>query len=393
MSDITFHEEKKKRRRKRRINEITPENDIRFRGPLSYRHLRILGWLAIAVLVACFFINLAVRYNPALQGHYGRTLMVLDTISSLAVPLFLLANFAVILNAQGGYKRLIIQYGAIVAVIFVAFLLIYFRYYMGLMEVWVGDEAEIQAVSAEMTKSNVLACNLFLDLLLCTLLMYFLNGRPKRFFAGKKMIIFRLFALLPIIYEAVCIAVKLMSAQGKLEIPVWCYPLLTTKPPVTFLVFVVLALFLKLRERKFLRYGGTYEEYQAFLKTNVNSLQFSGFTAIVMVIAAILDFVILIVLLIGLNYDVIISEAANTNAVLEASLLAINGKTGFGDAVGLIMLAPILPFFSYTKTHKNGLVDLAIPALGVVLTVLVGLECSYQVARMGPEILMSLPVF
>ena len=40
--------EPKKRRKRRKIWEVTPENDMKYRGPLSYRTLSILGWLCIA---------------------------------------------------------------------------------------------------------------------------------------------------------------------------------------------------------------------------------------------------------------------------------------------------------------------------------------------------------
>ena len=42
-------------------------------------------------------------------------------------------------------------------------------------------------------------------------------------------------------------------------------------------LFVVLAVFIKTRELRFRRRGGTHEEYQQFLLTNRNSLHFSAF--------------------------------------------------------------------------------------------------------------------
>ena len=33
----------------KRMDEVTIENDIRYRGPLSYRHLRILAWVLLVV--------------------------------------------------------------------------------------------------------------------------------------------------------------------------------------------------------------------------------------------------------------------------------------------------------------------------------------------------------
>ena len=38
-----------KKKRRLRIHEVTHENDIRYRGPLSYQHFQILGWLCIVL--------------------------------------------------------------------------------------------------------------------------------------------------------------------------------------------------------------------------------------------------------------------------------------------------------------------------------------------------------
>ena len=48
-------------------------------------------------------------------------------------------------------------------------------------------------------------------------------------------------------------------------------------------MFLILALHIKTRERRFCRHGRTHEEYLQFLKTNRNSLHFSIFLAVVMV--------------------------------------------------------------------------------------------------------------
>lgn len=58
---------------------------------------------------------------------------VLSNISSLSVTLLLLANFAVILNAQEGYKKLILLYGGIVAAFLVGIGIFYGFYGLGLV--------------------------------------------------------------------------------------------------------------------------------------------------------------------------------------------------------------------------------------------------------------------
>ena len=38
-----------KRRKRIKLHEVSLEEDIKYRGPLSYRHFRIFGWLCIAL--------------------------------------------------------------------------------------------------------------------------------------------------------------------------------------------------------------------------------------------------------------------------------------------------------------------------------------------------------
>ena len=80
---------------------------------------------------------------------------------------------------------------------------------------------------------------------------------------GSRIKVFRLFAILPLTYEIVCIVLKTLAANRTVELSPYLYPFLTTKPPVAFLLFIVLALFLKIRERRYLRSGKTREEYAA----------------------------------------------------------------------------------------------------------------------------------
>ena len=51
--EIVTEEQKPKKKKairgRKHIHEITAENDIRFRAPLSYRHLRMIGWLFLAI--------------------------------------------------------------------------------------------------------------------------------------------------------------------------------------------------------------------------------------------------------------------------------------------------------------------------------------------------------
>lgn len=57
---------------------------------------------------------------------------------------------------------------------------------------------------------------------------------------------------------------------------------------------------------------------------------------------------------------------------------------GFGNAVQLILVAPIVLLFSYTRTHKNKLIDIFIPIVGIVCILLLYLQGGYQIIHIMP---------
>jgi len=187
-----------------------------------------------------------------------------------------------------------------------------------------------------------------------------------------------------VVYEIESITLKILAVEGKVALPLIVFPLLTVKPPMTFLVFVVLAFFIKNRERIFRKSGKTHEDYQAFLKTNRNSLQFSRFTAIILAAAGILDIVAFFVV------SAILSQHTPEGAELaEDFYLSHLNALGLGDSVLLLLLSPLMLLFSYTRTHRNKMPDTLIPFAGVVLIALVYIEGGYQFLLMVPDLLAS----
>ena len=73
-------------------------------------------------------------------------------------------------------------------------------------------------------------------------------------------------------------------------------------------------------------------------------------------------------------------------AILPAAKKQIVDLTamGFGNAIQLLLMPPFVLLFSYTRTHKNKLIDIFIPIVGIVLILLVYLQGGYQVIRIMP---------
>jgi len=362
------------------IHLVNEENDIKFRGPLSYRHLRILGWLFLAI--SSIAVVLGIAGSIGISNPNQTLIDVLKTAKDLMMPLFLFAAFAQVLVAKDGYRRLLIVYIGGAVGMFLAFVLLYEHFFVGIMSAASDHQSahEIgQTLISFLNTSGGLSFNIFVDLALCTLVTFFINYRPTKFFQGNKICIFRAFVALPILYELASILIKVLVASQTIVISPFIIPLLTTKPPMAFFIFLAAALFVKNRERFYIKKGKTHEDYKAFLDTNVNSLHFSLFLVTAVIIAVILDIVAFV--------GILVAEMSryNVNDPAFGEYLAYWAQVvyswGFGQCLIMILLIPILILFDYKKTYKNKMVDTVIPLAGILLMVLIYVEGLFEVAK------------
>ena len=283
----------KAKRRRVKLYERGTHDDIKYRGPLSYRAFQIIGWICLVITQAVVVITMASKANPDTANHYATMAEGLSYIAAMSLPFLLLASFATMLNHNTSYHMQLLKNLGLMLALAVLFYVGIYHYVAGSLSVMDPEPGHAERFIENMVYSRggtgFIAFNVFVDLFLCTLFLFFLCYRPKKLFQGKSVILLRLCAALPVAYELACIGWKWYSAKGIAHIPVQLFPFLTVKPPMTFLVFIVLAIYIKLRERHFLKHGKTYEEYQAFLMTNRNSLHFAVFTAVLLLVAGLLD--------------------------------------------------------------------------------------------------------
>lgn len=383
---------KVKKRRRKRIYEYTLENDIKFRGPLSYRYLRALAWFFLILAQVGVLLAIAGKLDHGFGAKVGKISAVLKLLSEIMMPLFLIATFGTILNGSKSFKSMLMVYGGAAAVFYLLFILFHERYLPNIVG-WVMEVDRATAVVfidgllGLIVENGYLAFNIFIDLFMCTLLTFFMVYKPKKIFTGKKEILFRLFVFLPIGYEVASFVIKLLGALGKITVSPYFYALLTTKPPMTFLVFVAIALFIKARERIYIKHGKTHEEYQTFLKTNANSWQFSKYTSIMMIVAALIDLLVFLIMSLAFAAEGLDLETVTTEAFGEAfhaATVAVE-KTGVGGSSPLLFAAPFVLLFSYTRTHKISLIDTFMPILAIIALIFVYLEASVIATKMiGP---------
>ena len=369
-------------RKHRKLHEVVIHEDIRYRGPLSYVGFQILGWLCIVLSVAALILKLGGNLDEGLAKDTEGLLKILEYVAALSLPFLLIANFSKILNNAEGYRKQLIRNGAAAVAIFAVSSGFFSRYVVGAAGKLVTDPEDVLPVITDIfrahNKTGFVAFNLFIDLFLCTLFMYFLNTRPKRVLTGKKVLLLRVLALLPLAWEAASWYLKWKSARGSIMLPFWSFPLLTVKPPVTFAVFVLLALHMKTRELRFCRHGRTHEEYLAFLQTNRNSLHFSIYLSVLLLIASVLDIIIMMVLMgrSAGSLEALDAAAGSMEGLMEISRPAI--AVGFGEAIPLFIVIPVVLLYSYTKVPKNKMISTLIPAVGILLIILLFLEAYYH---------------
>ena len=389
------------RKNKISIYDRNASNDIRYRGPLSYRHLQIMGWLGISFLVLHSLIELGIMIDPNQPKWVLSLNSVASVVSEFALPLFLFANFAILLDRKKTFKAQLLKFGGLSLLVVFLFLLVTEHYILELGTAIAGDKAGVQTqidgYFLNRIRTGSLSFNFFVDMFLCTLLLFFLEYTPRKVFTGKKRYLFRMFALIPVVYEAGSLVIRILAYYGMISPPLIVYPLLTTKPPMSFVLFVILVLFIKIREFRFRKRGKTKQEYMEFTKTRLNSLQFSVFSSIMILVTGVID----LILLIGFSaFDIVVKNMdhpeqvknASEQALEEMSMVSARGVAGWGIGLHstMIFIIPIILLFSYTRNHKNPKADLAIPIAGILLAVFVGIEGLHQGILMNIPIIMNM---
>ena len=364
---------------------------MKFRGPLNYQHFQILGWTCIVAAVAAAIISLGGKMmGDRVLNRFGTLGIVLSFISQFSLPLLLIASFARILNSNdAGRKMLLINGGAAVGIIALT-LLLGSRYFIGILQQIIAPPEKVvsmlNGVIAGVVPGGFLAFNMFVDLFLCTLMMFLLNVQPKRWFTGKKVLILRFAVIIPIAYEAFCFWLKIQAMRGKVMLPMWSYPLLTMKPPIMILLFIVMAFVVKIREYRYCKHGNTHEDYQAFMQTNRNSFHLSVRLSILMVVFAVLDLALLVLLTyLNANSAGALSAAGELTEEASGTFVSLSLAVGIGKSWPIGLLAPFMLLFSYNREPKNKMISMVLPVVAIVLCVFIILEAT----RMGVGMFMN----
>ena len=358
-----------------KLSERTLENDIKFKGVLSYRHLRILGWVFLAFAQIAVVLTFNAKINPYAAAQSEAWANFFKLFTNLPLPLFMIANIASIMQKKDDYKRLLLFYGGMAFGMYLLENFLVFHYGFRAMNslsptTW-GETASLFGILLPLMGQSSYAMNIFIDLFLCSLMFFFVNYTPKKYFQGKKIIIFRLFTLIPFIYEIASVIIKYNVTFVNITIPSYVFFLLTSKPPFLLIAFLIIIVILKGYEHLSIKSGKKNKKF--FIehqKTNAHTLGVSIVMSVVFLIVAIIDFFVtaLVIYLTAAHYQVEPSQ-----------LIDVIMGIGLGGSLLMIPIIPVILLFSYKKTHTNSQMDMIVPLVGVGSIVLVYVEGMFEV--------------
>jgi len=363
-----------------RLKDRTLENDIKYRAPLSYRYLRIIAWICLIIAQIGMVAKLNIRIVPGSEAQIGWVKDMGEIFATFPLPLFLLANFAVMYQKRDSWKKLIMFYGGVALGLYIVGNLVIIHYGYGFVNAFAPikfmDMAKAFGIILFDLGKTGLVFNIFIDLFLCALVFYFLNYNPKKF-EGKKIYIFRSFVLIPILYEVASILIKYFVSFGQMDLPFFAFFLLTSKPPLMFAAIIALFVILKIEElRKKKKYHNN-DFVKEHRKTNAHSLRFSIIIAITFFISGIIDLIIYSSTSLALTSK-FFADVEDIDVASHLALYVIS-HLGLGDASTLLLVAPLTLLFSYTKVHKNKKIDPLIPVVGIALILFVYVEGIFQI--------------
>ena len=206
-SELSKKELKKRKKLIKQKKKFFFKEDIKYRGPLSYRYLRIFAWIAVAVTQVIILNNVSILPEKIINENVE--IYVLGFIASLSVPLFIIATISTIINRSKSIKSILIFYGAAYLALAISIVFLYYRYVNNLLiKIGISPE-DVKSLSDKL--GNKLEVNVFADLLAMAIFYFFTMYAPKKHLLGKKRFTYRILAIVPIIFGIVSYVVSEVS--------------------------------------------------------------------------------------------------------------------------------------------------------------------------------------
>ena len=362
-----MEEQIKEVEKKRLFHRYFEQPDIKYRGPLSYRHIRIIAWVFLAIQA---FLTVSIIGRSVSTIHLMPVWLenILAFFGDLSTPLFLMASFAIILMNRKSFRNLLVTY----LIAFISFsslaVFAYLHYIHSLMSVLGLTDVQISDFATSIFGSKI-QLNVFVDLSAFASIHFFISYTPTKHFQGKKIYIFRLLSLIPALYIIAGYVLRVLNGYDVINMPFYLLALLPTKSPLVHILFTICTLWLRHREKMFKHIGATDEQYQEFLKTNRNSLSFSVHVCILIVVFALID-----IIFVGI-FATLLEQKYGSGPLVDQKL----NLFCCGQCLSLLLAIPIIMLFSYNKKHKDNTLDIIIPIAGIALVAFAYIEGAFQI--------------
>lgn len=370
--DKTERKEQRRMKKEQKNNLVAfnAENDIKYRAPFGINHVRTMAWICIVIMQITVLAG-TIKSISKIELISDGGIQAIQMLASMSVPLFLLASFSYILQNKEKCGRIILFYLAMSAIIPILFSIIFFHFGAGIVESFFmnANESVQETVNrfAADAFGEALNCNIFIDMLLFSSLTFFLTAKPKsEFFSGKKIYIFRAFALIPVLYEIAAFVYRLLWLSGAVVPSLFVYVFMPTKAPLTFIAFALVLAFEISKQRRYMKLGGTEEGYAEFFATNKNSFMFAKSTAKTFAFVGLVDFLFIII------WGIIMYVYTGNMNDFE-----IISKIGLGKSADLMLIAPFTLLFSYNRKPKIANYNLILPIFMIFLIILAYIEAGY----------------
>ncbi len=311
--------------------------DIKYRPFISANLLRIIAIFLLGIAEIAAVALLYLRMTGELTDQGKESLLFYKSLVNISTPLILVTILANITRNKQKLKRYCIIYFSLALGFYLAEILI-FRFfivpfledtflYMLNIEGTMPQEAHEFILKIVSYISSIFAnLNTFLDIFICSLFAFFILYEPN-FKSKKKLLIFRLCALIPVIYFIISNILNALYNFGIITFGVEVGALLVHRNYVCFLFFFVIVLYLKYRETKINQKNEKFMEYEKYANTNKGLLFFNLAVISLILILSLLDFL--------LSF---IPNASNLN---------------IGTSYNICLCTPLLLFFNNQRKKHN----------------------------------------
>ena len=337
-----------------RIDRLMSRPDIRYKAPLSYRTLRIIGFLLLFLSQAYIAFNMVSSHIEHYPAWIDELFIIFEIVSTFALPVFLASNFCVIMSDKKSIVKKLIIYSVCALLIYVCILLIYYRYIFGIIDAILDDPTTSRETAYNLTNllfGKIINYNIFIDLSLFCLFYLFFFYTPKKIKTKKGLIAFRSLSILPIIIVIVSAILYSLHYKNVITLPIAILAIMPCRSLTFYAIFIILSFVIKLRQYKFLSWGGTQEEYRNYLATRRNSLEISSLASIIIAVISFID----------LLFYLFVPEVI---------------LYGIGYNFYLCAIIPLLFLLDYKKKPKHPIIDILIPIIFIACVIIMFCEAA-----------------